>query len=156
MNILRRLLGVMMLGSAIWLATLLLPHLGFASQSTAKESVNWQPLSEQAIEEALAQHKRVFVDVTADWCITCKVNKFNILQKEDIQTALQQPDVVALRGDWTLPSDAITEFLKKRGQVAVPFNQIYGPGMPQGQALPTLLTRDAVLNTLADAKGVNP
>lgn len=156
MNILRRLLGVMMLGSAIWLATLLLPHLGFASQSTAKESVNWQPLSEQAIEEALAQHKRVFVDVTADWCITCKVNKFNVLQKEDIQTALQQPDVVALRGDWTLPSDAITEFLKKRGQVAVPFNQIYGPGLPQGQALPTLLTRDAVLNTLADAKGVNP
>lgn len=156
MNILRRLLGVMMLGSAIWLATLLLPHLGFASQSTAKESVNWQPLSEQAIEEALAQHKRVFVDVTADWCITCKVNKFNTLQKEDIQAALQQPDVVALRGDWTLPSDAITEFLKKRGQVAVPFNQIYGPGLPQGQALPTLLTRDAVLNTLADAKGVNP
>ena len=156
MNILRRLLGVMMLGSAIWLATLLLPHLGFASQSTAKESVNWQPLSEQAIEDALAQHKRVVVDVTADWCITCKVNKFNVLQKEDVQTALQQPDVVALRGDWTLPSEAITEFLKKRGQVAVPFNQIYGPGLPQGQALPTLLTRDALLNTLADAKGVNP
>ena len=44
MNILRRLLGVMMLGSAIWLATLLLPHLGFSGQSSAKESVNWQPL----------------------------------------------------------------------------------------------------------------
>lgn len=50
----------------------------------------------------------------------------------------------------------MTEFLKKRGQVAVPFNQIYGPGMPEGQALPTLLTRDAVLNTLVDAKGVTP
>ena len=156
MTILRRLLGVMMLGSAIWLATLLLPHLGFTSQSAAKESVNWQPLSEQAITDALAQHKRVFIDVTADWCITCKVNKFNVLNKEDVQAALQQPDVVALRGDWTLPSEAITEFLKKRGQVAVPFNQIYGPGMPEGQALPTLLTRDAVLNTLVDAKGVTP
>ncbi|WP_196208746.1 protein-disulfide reductase DsbD domain-containing protein [Citrobacter sp. Res13-Sevr-PEB04-36] len=156
MTILRRLLGVMMLGSAIWLATLLLPHLGFTSQSAAKESVNWQPLSEQAITDALAQHKRVFIDVTADWCITCKVNKYNVLNKEDVQAALQQPDVVALRGDWTLPSEAITEFLKKRGQVAVPFNQIYGPGMPEGQALPTLLTRDAVLNTLVDAKGVTP
>lgn len=156
MTILRRLLGVMMFGSAIWLATLLLPHLGFTSQSAAKESVNWQPLSEQAITDALAQHKRVFIDVTADWCITCKVNKFNVLNKEDVQAALQQPDVVALRGDWTLPSEAITEFLKKRGQVAVPFNQIYGPGMPEGQALPTLLTRDAVLNMLVDAKGVTP
>ena len=156
MNILRRLLGVMMLGSAIWLATLLLPHLGLAGQSSAKESVNWQPLSEQAIEEALAQHKRVFIDVTADWCITCKVNKYNVLHKDDVQAALQQPDVVALRGDWTLPSEAITEFLKKRGQVAVPYNQIYGPGLPEGQALPTLLTRDAVLQTLNDAKGVTP
>ncbi len=156
MNILRRLLGVMMLGSAIWLATLLLPHLGVFTQSAVKESVNWQPLSEQAIDDALAQHKRVFVDVTADWCITCKVNKYNVLHKEDVQAALQQPDVVALRGDWTLPSEAITAFLKKRGQVAVPFNQIYGPGLPEGQALPTLLTREAVLKTLADAKGVNP
>lgn len=155
MNILRRLLGVMMLGSAIWLATLLLPHLGFSGQSSAKESVNWQPLSEQAIEDALAQHKRVFIDVTADWCITCKVNKYNVLHKEDVQAALQQPDVVALRGDWTLPSEAISEFLKTR-PVAVPYNQIYGPGLPDGRALPTLLTRDAVLQTLNDAKGVTP
>jgi suppressor for copper-sensitivity B len=156
MNILRRLLGVMMLGSAIWLATLLLPHLGFGGQGGAKESVNWQPLSEQAIEDALAQHKRVFIDVTADWCITCKVNKYNVLNTNDVQAALQQPDVVALRGDWTLPSEAITEFLKKRGQVAVPYNQIYGPGLPEGQALPTLLTRDAVLQTLTNAQGVTP
>lgn len=156
MNGLRRVLGVMMLGSAIWLATLLLPHLGYATNSPVKERVVWQPLSEQAIQDALAQHKRVFIDVTAEWCITCKVNKYNVLQREEIQDALQQPDVVALRGDWTLPADDITDFLKKRGQVAVPFNQIYGPGLPQGQSLPTLLTRDAVLQTLRDAKGVTP
>ncbi|HCT3346334.1 TPA: thioredoxin family protein [Citrobacter koseri] len=156
MNGLRHVLGVMMLGSAIWLATLLLPHLGYATGSPVKERVVWQPLSEQAIQDALAQHKRVFIDVTAEWCITCKVNKYNVLQREEIQDALQQPDVVALRGDWTLPADDITDFLKKRGQVAVPFNQIYGPGLPQGQSLPTLLTRDAMLQTLRDAKGVTP
>lgn len=152
MNVLRRILGLMMLGSAIWLATLLLPHFGFTASKSAQDTVQWQPLSEQAIQSALAQHKRVFVDVTADWCITCKVNKYNVLQKEDVQAALQQPDVVALRGDWTLPSDAITDFLKTRGQVAVPFNQVYGPGLPEGEALPTLLTRDAVLQTLKKRK----
>ena len=156
MNGLRRLLGLMMLGSALWLATLLLPHLGFTPQSAAKESVRWQPLSEQAIADALAQHKRVFIDVTADWCITCKVNKYNVLNTDAVQAALQQPDVVALRGDWTLPSDDITAFLKSRGQVAVPYNQIYGPGLPKGQALPTLLTRDGLLNTLTAAKGEIP
>ncbi|EAX1656221.1 DUF255 domain-containing protein, partial [Salmonella enterica] len=154
MNVLRRVLGLMMLGSAIWLATLLLPHFGFTASKSAQDNVQWQPLSEQAIQSALAQHKRVFVDVTADWCITCKVNKYNVLQKEDVQAALQQSDVVALRGDWTLPSDDITDFLKTRGQVAVPFNQVYGPGLPEGEALPTLLTRDAVLQTLKKAKGI--
>lgn len=156
MNGLRRLLGLMMLGSAIWLATLLLPHLGFSTPAPAKESVVWQPLSEQAIQQALAQNKRVFIDVTADWCITCKVNKYNVLQKEAVQKALQQQDVVALRGDWTLPSAELSDFLKKRGRVAVPFNQIYGPGIPDGQALPTLLTQDMVLQTLVNAKGVMP
>ncbi|MES0266860.1 cytochrome c biogenesis protein CcdA [Citrobacter sedlakii] len=156
MNGLRRLLGLMMLGSAIWLATLLLPHLGFSSSPAEKERVNWQPLSEQAITDALAQHKRVFIDVTAEWCITCKVNKYNVLTTPSVQEALGQPDVVALRGDWTLPSDEITAFLNARGQVAVPYNQIYGPGLPQGQTLPTLLNRDNLLKTLAEAKGETP
>ncbi|HBU8851692.1 protein-disulfide reductase DsbD family protein [Citrobacter sp. Cs237] len=156
MNGLRRLLGLMMLGSAIWLATLLLPHLGFSSSPAEKERVNWQPLSEQAITDALAQHKRVFIDVTAEWCITCKVNKYNVLTTPSVQEALGQPDVVALQGDWTLPSDEITAFLNARGQVAVPYNQIYGPGLPQGQTLPTLLTRDNLLKTLAEAKGETP
>lgn len=156
MNILRRVLGLMMLGSAFWLTTLLLPHLGVSSHSTTREQVVWQPLSEQAIKEALAQHKRVFIDVTADWCVTCKFNKYNVLQKDNVQKALQEADVVALRGDWTLPSDTITQFLKARGQVAVPYNQVYGPGLNDGEVLPTLLTQESVLQILNKAKGVTP
>ncbi|MNC58197.1 hypothetical protein D3C75_1079110 [compost metagenome] len=77
-----------------------------------------------------------------------------MLSRDDVQAALQQPDVVALRGDWTLPSKDITAFLKQRGQAGVPYNQVYGPAFPEGKPLPTLLTRDAVLNTLNDAKGM--
>jgi len=156
MNRLRLLLGVMMLGSALWLTSLLLPHLGLTQSHASKENIDWQPLTEQAISQALSENKRVFVDVTADWCITCKANKYNVLNKAEIQDALQQPDVVALRGDWTLPSDEITAFLRNRGQVAIPFNQIYGPQLPQGEVLPTLLSQDSVLNTLNKAKGVTP
>lgn len=156
MNWLRRILGLLMLGSAIWLASLLLVHFGISSGKPAQENIAWQPLSGQAIQDALAQHKRVFIDVTADWCITCKANKYNVLNKEDVQAALQAADVVALRGDWTLPSPQITDFLRSRGQVAVPFNQIYGPGLPEGKVLPTLLSRDSVLSTLDDAKGSKP
>ncbi|NBN75727.1 protein-disulfide reductase DsbD family protein [Proteus sp. G2615] len=120
---------------------------------TGQDSVNWQPLSEEAIHQALADNKRVFVDVTADWCVTCKANKYNVLLREDIQAALSAPDVVALRGDWTKPSDKITKFLKQRGQVAVPFNQIYGPCHKDGVVLPPLLNKDSTLTILSEAKG---
>lgn len=125
-----------------------------ASQTLAgQDSIDWQPLSEEAIHQALADNKRVFVDVTADWCVTCKANKYNVLLRDEIQAALSAPDVVALRGDWTKPSDKITQFLKQRGQVAVPFNQIYGPGHKDGMVLPPILNKDSTLTVLSEAKG---
>lgn len=123
------------------------------SQTEAREKIAWQPLSEEAINQALMNHKRVFIDVTADWCITCKVNELRVLDREDVRQALQQDDVVALRGDWTKPAKEITDFLKRRGRVAVPFNQIYGPGKPDGVVLPPLLDSENLLKTLNAAKG---
>jgi suppressor for copper-sensitivity B len=117
------------------------------------DNIAWQPLSEQAIVQALAAKKRVFVDVTADWCVTCKANKYNVLLRDEVQKALSAEDVVALRGDWSRPSETISTFLQQRGSVAVPFNQIYGPGTPNGEVLSPLLTREAVLQALSTAKG---
>ncbi|MGL5389284.1 MAG: protein-disulfide reductase DsbD family protein [Serratia sp. (in: enterobacteria)] len=117
------------------------------------DNIAWQPLSEQAIVQALAANKRVFVDVTADWCVTCKANKYNVLLRDEVQKALSAEDVVALRGDWSRPSETISAFLQQRGSVAVPFNQIYGPGTPDGEVLSPLLTREAVLHALSNAKG---
>ncbi|MFC0225329.1 protein-disulfide reductase DsbD family protein [Serratia aquatilis] len=124
-----------------------------AGRQPLHDNIAWQPLSEQAITQALAQHKRVFVDVTADWCVTCKANKFNVLLRDDVQKALSADDVVALRGDWSRPSAEISAFLQRRGSVAVPFNQIYGPGNQDGEVLSPLLTREAVLKALSAAKG---
>lgn len=136
--------GLLMLAAAFFFS---------GSSRPLPDSVNWQPLTEQAITKALADHKVVFVDVTADWCVTCKANKFNVLLRDDVQQALSDKQVVALRGDWSRPSKPINEFLQKRGSVAVPFNQIYGPGMPAGEILSPLLTRDAVLQGLKNAQG---
>lgn len=93
--------------------------------------------------------------MTADWCITCKANKFNVLLRDDVQQALSAPDVVALRGDWSRPSDSIASFLRQRGSVAIPFNQIYGPGLTDGEILSPLLDRSTLLATLAQA-GIAP
>ncbi|QPE18534.1 thioredoxin family protein [Providencia rettgeri] len=123
------------------------------SRSLVKDTVNWQPLTEQAITAALADNKRVFIDVTAEWCVTCKANKYNVLLRDDIQQLLSEPDVVALRGDWTKPSPEITAFLQKRGQVAVPFNQIYGPNLAEGEVLSTILDRESLISVMNQAKG---
>ena len=103
--------------------------------------------------QALSENKRVFIDVTAEWCVTCKANKYNVLLRDEIQQALSAPDIVALRGDWTKPSPEITAFLQKRGQVAVPFNQIYGPNLTEGKILSTILDRESLLSIMKEAKG---
>lgn len=141
-------------GGGLIVAVIIFFGLTFSSgKPSGRDEIRWQPLSEQAIEDALAQNKVVFVDVTADWCVTCKANKYNVLMREDVQKALTENHVVALRGDWSLPSRNITEFLQKRGSVAVPFNQIYGPSQPEGEILSPLLTREAVLQGLKKARG---
>ncbi len=95
-----------------------------------------------AIQSALAQHKRVFVDVTADWCITCKVNKYSVL-REDVQAALYgliAGCCGALRGRLDAAVRCHYRFSENALAVAVPFNQVYGW---RGNVR-TLLTRDAV------------
>ncbi len=120
--------------------------------SQNKDNINWQPLTTQAINEALSAKKRIFIDVTADWCITCKVNKINVIFDPEVQKALQADDVVALRGDWTTRSDDISNFLRENKSFAIPFNKVMGPNLIQGQTLPTILTKDSVLETLKQAK----
>lgn len=141
---------LLLVAGGIWLTGIFGTTTG---QHRMQDRLNWQPLTEQAIRQALDAKKRVFIDVTADWCVTCKANKYNVLLRDDVQQALLADDVVTLRGDWSRPSEAITHFLQQRGSVAVPFNQIYGPGTPQGVVLSPLLDRATLLKTLTDAKG---
>ena len=126
---------------------------GEIAARTPHQQIAWQPLSEEAITRAQAQGKRVFVDISADWCVTCKVNEHRVLNQPEIIAALNQPDVVALRGDWSQPSDLITAFLQTRNSYAIPFNQVYGPGLTDGKILPPQLDKSTVLDTLKNAKG---
>ncbi|CZV83843.1 protein-disulfide reductase DsbD family protein [Enterobacter cloacae] len=119
----------------------------------SEQTIPWQPLSEEAISDALAQGKRVFVDISADWCVTCKVNEHRVLNQPEVIAALRQPDVVALRGDWSQPSETIAAFLKSRNRYAIPFNQVYGPGTPEGDILSPLLDKRTLMTTLNKAKG---
>jgi suppressor for copper-sensitivity B len=156
---LKKILALALVGTAVWLGWVLWGQLSPpAPESPSAPAVQWQPFTPapttppQAVAAALAEGKVVFVDVTADWCITCKVNKAAVLDREPVVSALQAPTVVALRADWTNPSDPIAAYLASFGRYGIPFNVVYGPSAPQGIALSELLTRDAVLDALKQAQ----
>lgn len=124
-----------------------------ADFNPVQDEINWQPLDTQLIKESVAQGKVVFVDVTADWCITCKANKVGVLLQDPVYKQLQQENIVAIKGDWTVRSQTVTDYLQSFNRYGVPFNVVYGPAAPQGIELPTLLTSQIVEQALQQAKG---
>ncbi|MGC1018926.1 protein-disulfide reductase DsbD domain-containing protein [Pantoea agglomerans] len=125
---------------------------GYTVTTGEGDELRWKPLTEEAVHEALQGNKRVLVDITAEWCITCKLNKLHVFDSNVVRKALKADDIVLLRGDWTHADPQISRFLQQRGSVAVPFNQVYGPATPEGIVLGTVLSRDALLSSLARAK----
>ncbi len=102
----------------------------------------WQPFAETKISKLVSSGNVVFVDVTADWCITCQVNKKLVLETDEIQLRLAQNNVVPILADWTLPSEEITAYLKRYDRYGIPFNIVYGPGAPEGIVLSELLSME--------------
>jgi len=99
-----------------------------------------QPFSEAALEAALAQDRPVFVWLTADWCLTCKVNERVAIEREETREAFEEAGVVVLRGDWTRRDPAITRYLTEQGAAGVPLYVWYPVGGSTPEQLPQVLT----------------
>ncbi len=98
-----------------------------------------QPFSEQTLSQARASGKPVFVYMTADWCLTCKVNEGAAIEREEVRAAFEKAGVVVLRGDWTRRDAAITRYLTAQGAAGVPLYMWY-PANGEPQQLPQVLT----------------
>jgi suppressor for copper-sensitivity B len=113
----------------------------------------WTAFDEKEIPGLIAQGKTVFVDVTAEWCITCLVNKTFVLASEKVLAALKGDNVVVMQADWTRPDPVISAYLARHRRYGIPFNAVYGPGAPKGVVLPELLGTQAVLDAIGKAAG---
>jgi suppressor for copper-sensitivity B len=120
--------------------------------SKAKKADFWRPFEPAQIPALVAGGKTVFVDVTADWCLTCQLNKTLVLTKGEVMKRLTAGDVVPMQADWTRPNDAIARYLAEFQRYGIPFNAVYGPGAPQGLPLSEVLTPGEVLDALDKAK----
>lgn len=143
------------LGVAALLAALVLVFtLRTASASPVSDlaSEAWSPAQVASLQ---AQGRPVFVDFTADWCVTCKVNERLVLKTRRVQEAFEQTNTAFLIADWTNKNDEIAAELKSYGRAGVPLYLYFpAPSDPRfdnsvrGQVLPQILTADMVVETL--------
>jgi thiol:disulfide interchange protein DsbD len=109
----------------------------------------WQVWSPEAVDATLAQGKPVFVDFTAAWCLSCKVNERVALDTEAVKKAFADKNVVLFRADWTHSDPQISQTLQKYQRDGVPLYLLYSPNSKDSpQVLPAVLTPGIVLDAL--------
>jgi thiol:disulfide interchange protein DsbD len=118
-------------------------------QPVAAGEIDWQRWSEEAVQAELDAGNIVFVDFTADWCITCKANERTIIDTDRVKKTIADNDVVTFKADWTNPDERIRKKLAEYGKGGVPMYLVYRPEQPKNpQVLPELLTVDLVVGAL--------
>jgi len=118
------------------------------SQPAADGSV---PYSAEALAALRAEGRVVFVNMTADWCVSCKANERAVLSTDAFATARESANAVYMKGDWTDVDPAITAYLQQYGAVGVPFYAVYPAGGGEPAILPNLLTTGIVESALSKA-----
>ena len=110
-----------------------------------------EAFTQARLDGLLAEGKPVFVNFTAAWCITCKVNERVALRSDRLAEAFRQRGITYLKGDWTNANPEITAMLNSFGRAGVPLYLLYS-GVPgsQPQVLPQLLTESMVLGRVAE------
>ncbi len=118
----------------------------------AKYNSIWQNFVENDIEKYVKQGKVVVIDVTADWCVTCKINKIRVLENNEVLKVLKQTNIIAMQADITRPRREVMEYLAKKERYAIPFNAVYGPNAKNGILTSELLTKKELLEAIQQAK----
>lgn len=146
MLVLKKIMAGALALTAVWLVSVLIT---ISTQPTLDKG--WIKFDQALIQPAVEKGQTVIVDITADWCLTCKANKRLVLDQQDVEDALFAPNILRLQADWTQRDDSTSAYMRKYGRYGVPFNIIYGPGAPNGIILSELLSKEEVMNALAEA-----
>lgn len=108
--------------------------------------------SAEALANLQKDNRQVFVNMTADWCITCKANEAAVFSRPAFKTLLEETNTVYMVGDYTNVDAHITQFLELHKSVGVPLYVVYSKEHPQGKVLPTIMTQDTADKALRGTK----
>ena len=143
MDKLKKLLSVPMFTTAAWLLWVLWRLVA----APAAVDPLWKVWSPEAVREARASGKTVFVDFTAAWCLSCQVNERLVLSRPEVKAALAKG--AAFKADWTDKNPVIEAELARHGRAGVPLYIVYPKG-GEAVTLPEILTPTLVLETLGE------
>ena len=157
LNTFKKIMGFLLLLTSIWLMSILYSLLISTNplSNVKKEDyeIRWDIEKTLLYPSQLAKEGEiVFVDITADWCITCKVNKNLVLNNPEIVEMFSKNNVKFLQLDWTKPNDKIKEFLALKNRYGLPYNEIYSSSIPNGKILPEILSKKIVKEFIDMAK----
>ena len=143
-------LSFLLILTAIWLANALLIQIN-AINNDSKNN-NWLDFDTIKLNELVNENNIVFVDITADWCMTCFYNKKTVLDRKKVKNIFEKYDVKKMRGNLTKPNKEINKYINSYGRFGIPANVIYSPSAPQGILLSELLTVRNLLSTFESIK----
>lgn len=126
------------------------PTAGQNATEVDQFGLEWEHFSSVRLQELLNQQRAVFLDFTAEWCITCKVNERVVFGSAEVRELLRRKNVALVKGDWTSMDGEITKTLEKFGRNGVPLNVIYKGGALSKEPviLPNILTPGVVIKEL--------
>jgi thiol:disulfide interchange protein/DsbC/DsbD-like thiol-disulfide interchange protein len=147
--------GVAALSAVCAFALLLLATSKESAPRAADDAgLDWQDFSQASLDALRAEGKPIFVDVTAAWCITCKVNERVALADPSVRKKFSAEGVIPIKADWTREDPAITRMLEANGRAGVPLYLFYPKSRTSGERrpvviFPQILTADAILEAIS-------
>jgi thiol:disulfide interchange protein len=133
--------------AALILAVTATPSGARPERIAARSGLGYEPFSPARLEALTAEHRPVFVNLTAAWCLTCLVNEHTTLDSASVRDAFAKQQIVALKGDWTRQNPDVTAFLQQFGRSGVPLYLLYDRGGTPN-VLPQILTQSEVLDAV--------
>jgi thiol:disulfide interchange protein len=116
-----------------------------AAATEVAGSLDAQPYTPETLAELRAERKPVFLYMTADWCITCKVNEKGALGSATVAAAFKTKGIKVLEGDWTRPNPAISAWLAEHKRAGIPVYAYYAPDGSERE-LPQILTESDLIS----------
>ncbi len=131
------------------------PETGNGSRAEEPAGMEGLPYSREALEKYVEQGP-VFVNFTAAWCITCKVNDLAALSSPKVEAVFRKYGVTYLVADWTNEDPKITRALQEYGRSGVPLYLLYEKGADRARILPQILTESALIEAVEAVSRASP